>query len=770
MDCRLEHILIDEFQDTSESQFELLTRLTDGWEPSDGRTLFVVGDPMQSIYRFRKAEVALFLRARRDGFGAIPLEPLTLRVNFRSSARVVDWVNRVIGPAFPSAEDLVTGAVTYRPSTAAQPGHDTRVGMRDVLRQVASADSPAPIGPVAVHAVGPRDDEAEARIVLDIIRRERAESPLSTLAVLVRSRSHADAISTALRSAGVRFQAVDMDPLGAAAVVRDLCMLTRALRHPADRIAWLAVLRAPWCGLTLTDLATLTRDAPDATIPDLIGDRERLGRLTANGRVRVGRVRGILDSALEKKGTLPLRRWVEGVWLELGGPAGIEDENASRDAEVFLDLLDRSDRGGDIEDMKRFEVRVSRLFARPDIGAETNTRGEAFVQLLTIHKAKGLEFDTVILPGLGRTTRSDPPRLIEWMEFVDPTGRPRLLAAPVREAGAGTDPLCRFIAGAASARSFHEDTRLLYVAATRARTRLHLVGHVDPDRKSGAPRPPDSRSALSRIWQTVGHEFAAAEREPAAPAAGALVGGSLLTRVPADWSPPAESTGVFRWSDPSGDRAPAEREPGPDPARGAGHDRPTFDWAGDLQRRAGIVVHAMLERMALSWEEAVGRGPDYDGVPIRAALGAEGLAGDRLAEAVGRVRTALERTVRDPRGRWILGPHSAAESEVRLTGQIDGVVRHIVIDRTFVEDGVRWIIDYKTGTHEGGGRDRFLDNEVVRYRPQMAQYAKTVRGFDSRPIRLGLYYPMLSGWREWSFEDNVDPGNVDGTHEALAVR
>jgi ATP-dependent exoDNAse (exonuclease V) beta subunit len=93
----LRHILVDEFQDTSFEQFELLRALTAGWERGDGRTLFIVGDPMQSIYQFREAEVGLFLRARDHGVGEIKLEALQLRRNFRSSAPLIAWINALLG-------------------------------------------------------------------------------------------------------------------------------------------------------------------------------------------------------------------------------------------------------------------------------------------------------------------------------------------------------------------------------------------------------------------------------------------------------------------------------------------------------------------------------------------------------------------------------------------------------------------------------------------------------------------------------------------------
>ena len=85
LDMKMEHLLLDEFQDTSLAQHELIERLTEGWTPGDGRTLFIVGDPMQSIFGFREADVGLFLTAQKNRrIGSVALEPLTLARNFRS--------------------------------------------------------------------------------------------------------------------------------------------------------------------------------------------------------------------------------------------------------------------------------------------------------------------------------------------------------------------------------------------------------------------------------------------------------------------------------------------------------------------------------------------------------------------------------------------------------------------------------------------------------------------------------------------------------------
>ena len=105
----------------------------------------------------------------------------------------------------------------------------------------------------------------------------------------------------------------------------------------------------------------------------------------------------------------------------------------------------------------------------------------------------------------------------------------------------------------------------------------------------------------------------------------------------------------------------------------------------------------------------------------------------------------------DERGRWILSAHEDDSRELAISTVVDGRVRRFILDRTFVDGPTRWIIDYKTSTHEGGGREAFLDNEQERYRAQLENYARAMQHIDSHTIRLGLYFPMLGGWREWAF-------------------
>ena len=122
----------------------------------------------------------------------------------------------------------------------------------------------------------------------------------------------------------------------------------------------------------------------------------------------------------------------------------------------------------------------------------------------------------------------------------------------------------------------------------------------------------------------------------------------------------------------------------------------------------------------------------------------------QLAFATGRVLAALRATLADPRGRWILcSAHREAASERALSGLAEGRLRSIVIDRSFIDaEGVRWVIDFKTSTHEGGRLEAFLTRELERYRAQLEVYRALARELGPEPVRAGLYFPLLGVFQE----------------------
>ena len=614
----IRHLLVDEFQDTSYSQYGLVERLTAGWDAKPGRTVFVVGDPMQSIYRFREAEVGLFIQAvHTRRLGCVALEPVVLARNFRSLPGIVEWVNEKMGAVLPppGKEDVLTGAVSYSESQATRP---------DAGAQCVHIHPFFDMGDGA-HAGA--EAQAVARIAKDSLVRRAKVKASGTTAILVRARTHLPEIIDALKSAKLPFQAVEIDRLGERPAVQDLLALTRALVHLADRIAWLAVLRAPWCGLTLEDLLRVAQpggeqkppkpdpddDAPAPpvlTVYEALADAGVLAAMSSDGRARAERVSAVLAAALEQRGRTTLRRVVEGAWLALGAPACLANATELEEAEEYLDLLEELEEGGDLPDLVALGMRVTDLFAPADVNADGS------LQVLTMHKAKGLEFDTVILPGLGRKPRGDEKRLLRWAELAsdDATGR-HLLLAPVERTGYDPDRVTRFLKSIQTAKGEFETGRLLYVATTRARDELHLLGVVKPkldDDGAVEKMEPVKNSLLYYLWDGIGGEWEKAfvpaktgggkddaDRDEEAEDAFATAA-RPIRRVPSGWAPPPPPAGVAARAggNDAGDEDDGKRE----------------EWTGALHhadaaiRHAGTVVHRYLCRIgrdgAAAWDAA----------------------------------------------------------------------------------------------------------------------------------------------------------------------
>ena len=705
LDYRIRHLLVDEFQDTSPAQIELLQRLTAGWQPDDNRTLFCVGDPMQSIYRFRKADVGLFLRVTESGIGALRLTRLRLSRNNRSCPQVVDWINAAFPALFPAADDPLRGEIRYREFVAT----------RDALPQAG----------VQVHPVLAERDEAgraEAQKVIALIEAEWREDPTRKLAVLVRARDHLSALVAAIRrhAAGWRFSAVEIEPLAGRQAVQDLISLTRALHHRADRLHWLAILRAPWCGLQLADLHALAADDRQSTIWSLMNDATRIARLSVAGRQRLLHVRAVLAEALAGQGRQRRRRLVEDTWKKLGGPhclvtaAGAPDADALADAQAFFRRLDALDAAGRFM-LDSLEDDMARLYAAPDAQADGR------LQLMTIHKAKGLEFDTVILPGLHRETAGRETPLLAWDSFPLASGE-RLVAAPVnprRGRNAGEPTAYDFLQAMERERSRNEDARVLYVAATRAVRRLHLVGVLRRD-ESGALVAPRGASPLARLWPVLEADFnAAAPPVPAIAATDALAHFvPQLLRLASPSIPPA-------WQAPAmTDAAPRLRDETADP----------------LAAAVGTLAHAVLELIAADPEawpvRRVGeRQPGFERwLASRGWPSAEARAG---AERVARM---LATTLASADGQWVLRRRTTAAAELALTRVgAGGTGETRVVDRSFIEDGVRWIIDYKTAELGESADAARLGKHAGRYRSQLESYAGLFAA-EGLPQRLAVFY------------------------------
>jgi len=710
--ARLMHILVDEFQDTSRDQYDLLRTLTQDWTSGDGRTLFLVGDPMQSIYGFRNAEVGRFSTVRSSGLAGLPLTALELRRNFRSAPGLVHWCNEVFARVFPDADDVRRSAVRHLASVPAR----TQPEVAPRIRRVEGAD--------CAHA--------EAAVVADLIAELKQTRTGESIAVLASARPHLRAVREELANRRIPFIGVKLEPLADVTVVRDLEALARALESPLDRVAWLAVLRAPFVGLSLADLTTVSESAGDASIVSaLLGD---IPGLSIDGVERLLRAKPLLLSGWRDREREARAHLVERTWLALGGASACANARELAHARRFLAALDEEDR----KRMRGRQLDLDRLMER--LYAEDPAQPDA-VSLMTIHGAKGLEFDHVFVVGVGLRGRPDDPRLLNWLEIPREEGGDHLVMAPIRIRGdddeGDDDSINRYLRLLHRERARAERSRQAYVALTRAKLSLHLFVHPRvkqlPD---GIEFSADANSMLHNLWPAIGGDAESFEAvgtnnvEEIAPAVT-----QTRKRVPRRMSaiqPPADVAA-------RGELPPTTSE----------QDEIEFSWARQTARRVGTVVHEVLQRFGNAELPALGDLPRMR-ARLESRLQALGVEPERARTGADRALTALGATLEDPKGRWLFdSSHSEAHSELTLSGVRGAQIVNVVIDRTFVtEDGTRWVVDFKTSPHEGGDLAAFLDSEAVRYTAQLTRYAHLARQLGPQPVRAGLYFPLLAAWRE----------------------
>ncbi|MGA3343443.1 MAG: UvrD-helicase domain-containing protein [Terracidiphilus sp.] len=776
----IRHLLVDEFQDTSRRQHQLLSNLIAAWPEREGRTCFVVGDPMQSIYFFREADAELFSRVKTAGLELSQDEPLifdqiALKANFRTEPGLVDRLNRDFEQIF-AADD---GSGIAFSSAEPYPKERMSTGSPFTLHLgfVAPAERNSTANPREEEDNTPGEQIAE---IVNLIRgyshrqeQARARGERFRVAVLGRARVHLEPVTRALREAGIPFRAVELEKLANRPEVLDALALARALYNPQDRVAWLGLLRAPWCGLSLEDLHTLAGGSEllKRPIPELLA--ERLSFIGNAGRPAAMRVLDALAAATALRSVQPtasLGTWLEGVWLRLGGAACV-DQTAQANVKMLWSCLDNLP-GGEADLLgPGLEAALDKLTALPDPASSS----ECGVQLMTIHKSKGLEFEVVIVPELQAGGGRGKPRMLSWLERglaePDESGQiTEFLVAPFQRKGKDRGEAKAWVDRVYRERERQETRRVLYVAATRARRELHLFARPVCKQQDGdLALVEPAESLLATAWPALEEEVRARFKEwkaartasqvpveeviesiAASGASNLLVMPSsirptLLRRLPVDFRPQS-SPGALA----AGESAIVGVGTGTGPLYNR-HE------GGLLSRALGTAVHKLLEELArlrITLEGEAARAA-LRGFEARIATQVRGLGVDR--DMAGKIadqafQIALKAS-HDPIGSWILSPHACAASEAGWAGVVNGGVRSVRVDRVFkagpapVAEGEDcwWVIDYKTAHADNIEAAATLPALRELFAPQVEAYGQLLRNLHGReaPIFAGLYYPRM---------------------------
>jgi ATP-dependent exoDNAse (exonuclease V) beta subunit len=715
--ARYTRLLLDEFQDTDPIQCDLAALLASGepdarhhrWDelPVDPGRLFVVGDPKQSIYRFRRADIAAFLRAR-TAFGA---SPRRLTRNFRTARPVIDVVNAIFRELIVAEPESQPEYVALEPERGAVPvgpavvllgtDPDPEDATADDLRELEARDVAAVVGRAVREGWSVVRRDPDGTEVAEPCR-------LGDICILLPARTSLGHLEDALDAAGIPSRAETSSLVYSTREIRDLLVVLQAVDDPTDELSLVSALRSPVFGCGDDDLYTFhvqhggrwdhQRPLPETLPPDHpVGDAMRALAAWHDARYwstaselldRIVRERRVLEVGFAHGRPRDLWRRVRFV---------VEQARAFADAE-----------GGSLRDFLAWADLQGSEGARVVETVLPETDDDA-VRILTIHGAKGLEFPITIVSGM--TTRAAARQAGVQLRFPHDrdTYALRISSRVTTEEFERYAPIDEQM-------DFHEKLRLLYVAMTRARDHLVVSVHR-PAKEPGTDRTRWTHSQL--VWAAAadapgweafvataddrvptGAEGAPTVVAPASPPWAEWVAARDAARTAAARRRVVSATALAREAEDQ--RAAAD----PGLAKGP-RDLELPPWnKGRYGTALGRAVHAVLQTVDL----ASGDGID-DAAAAQAA--AEGIIG-REHDVAARARVAL--TTRVVREAVEHGFHR----EMYVATPVDGATLEGYVDLVYRRPDGLVVVDYKTDAWQA---EADLAAKVARYRLQGASYA-----------------------------------------------
>ena len=725
LDYRIRHLLVDEFQDTSRNQWELIKRLCSGWETGDGRTLFIVGDPKQSIYAFRKAEVRLFMEARDGlplpGQGRLPLTSLLLTTNFRSREGLINWCNGLFGNTVMTNPNADADEV---PFSASVPAPGTR-GESMITLSLFTGDAE-------------KSKANEAKWLAREVRRVLAETDgRKSLAILLFTRNRLHRYLQAFKEENIPLQVKEGLLLSERPEILHLLQIARVIARPHDDLAWASLVRSPWNWFGQDLLHT-------ASLKDAVGWRDKI-LTAAEEHPEMAALRRSIDHALKRGGRDPLGQVVRDFWEILDGPrltAALYGMAGIANCRQFFQVLEDVEQGIPQETLTRLESLLKTLYEPVDPMASRSP-----VTMMTVHGAKGLEFDIVFIPFLDWRPLSSggqtPPAYL--LERIPGTSGDYLVAMGTDRRTGEPTPLFQLLKKFQQDRRMGEAKRLFYVATTRARESLFLSGIAsvkDGVLKVPGGSPLDWVMDHEKMTGTAPSDIRKHPRGEIRIAVDPEVTTDLPLRPGISFDLP-EPLPFHAEKIPYAIESPSAL-PG-ETATPSGEDEQRSPESHALAAR-GIVTHGILNRI-------IRGGPMPSRVSIEKALTREGVSNESASSLAQDILGEVSGVLQDPfirrllvkktpvlRSEWAV-EDSAGERRIR-----SGILDLVAFDGTSW-----WIIDFKTSRPPDGNLEAFVDGQMALYRPQIEAYRAMLgkaEGVREENIKAGIYLTAMKKWFE----------------------
>jgi len=670
LDNELKHILIDEFQDTSWPQLQFIHQLTEDWDHEPHKTLFVVGDPMQSIYRFRNADVGIFLQIQQEGLKHLKLNPLFLKQNFRSDPALIEPLNQHFSQIFPSKENIFLGGVPFRSAHPALPAKPQ-------------------CGILAKHCANTEQQTAQ---IIDIVLTAQAQN-ISSLAILVKSRGQLAPILNALKQNQIAFQGVDLMPLGKKTFIRDVWNITQLLLNPDNRVNELAVLRGPFVGITLTELHQLANLQKKTSLIQTLTNPVNLTPFSIDTQQRLLFFTDALSHAKQQQYQQKLVNIIQTLLVNLHIDS-LMTKSDHEDLIKFYEIIHLYCEQSICPDIQDIEEHLSQYF--------TSSHQMLNLQVMTIHKSKGLEFDWVILPDTGDAPRPLTLNALEWLTPPNHSSAISTLFFATQSQLEQQQKNNNLFKWFEKKQIQHETQRLCYVALTRAKSRLFLLDDKTKANTNSfrALFPQDffcSESVDETLPPTIENALGCVQRLPLT---------DYLKKPATPYFTPMSTGESFQDS---------------------------FQ-----QKQIGIITHRVLQWICEYHPQ------QFEEIPWQIA--------EHLLEefgpkepSLGIIKNLVTSFFKCSVGKWIRATYAVEANEYALLIRDENIMREVVLDRFFIDNDKLWIIDFKTSSNK--------EAVIEKYKQQLNRYGEYMAElYPKHSIYCGIYYLSNQHWQSWQHQ------------------